>query len=113
MFPIILKVLALTASLETRAVCLRVFKNSAGIRNSSSLVIKGLPLAREIRSQVAARAKAFQDKVGRAPRLVCGDVNYDEVFECASAITPVPGGVGPVTVALLFDNVMTAAEERR
>ncbi|MEO5968284.1 MAG: tetrahydrofolate dehydrogenase/cyclohydrolase catalytic domain-containing protein [Bdellovibrionia bacterium] len=77
MFPIILKALVLTASLETRAVCPQVFVNPDGIRNSSSLVIKGLPLAREIRSQVAARAKAFQDGVGRAPRLVGVNMGFD------------------------------------
>ena len=42
-------------------------------------------------------------------RLV-GDVAYDEVFEKASAITPVPGGVGPMTIAMLLTNTLRAAE---
>lgn len=41
-------------------------------------------------------------------RLV-GDVNYSEAIANASYITPVPGGVGPMTVALLMENVMTSA----
>lgn len=41
---------------------------------------------------------------------LCGDVKYDEVFEVASAITPVPGGVGPMTIALLMSNTLLAAE---
>lgn len=44
-------------------------------------------------------------------RLV-GDVDYDEVATVASAITPVPGGVGPLTVAMLIQNTITAAEEQ-
>ena len=39
-----------------------------------------------------------------------GDVDYDAVKEIASAITPVPGGVGPMTVAMLLENVVLAAE---
>ncbi len=41
-------------------------------------------------------------------RLV-GDVAYDEVAKIASAITPVPGGVGPMTIAMLLTNTITAA----
>ena len=40
-------------------------------------------------------------------RLV-GDVNFEEVSEKASAITPVPGGVGPMTIAMLLVNTLTA-----
>ena len=39
---------------------------------------------------------------------IVGDVNFDEVREKASVITPVPGGVGPVTVAILMRNVLRA-----
>ncbi|MCD6248813.1 MAG: bifunctional methylenetetrahydrofolate dehydrogenase/methenyltetrahydrofolate cyclohydrolase FolD [candidate division Zixibacteria bacterium] len=42
-------------------------------------------------------------------RLV-GDVAFDEVAEKASFITPVPGGVGPMTIAMLISNTVTAAE---
>ena len=41
---------------------------------------------------------------------LCGDVCYDEVAEKASAITPVPGGVGPMTRAILMRNTLTAAK---
>jgi methylenetetrahydrofolate dehydrogenase (NADP+)/methenyltetrahydrofolate cyclohydrolase len=39
-----------------------------------------------------------------------GDVDFDQVSKVAAAITPVPGGVGPMTVAMLMANVTTAAE---
>ena len=42
-------------------------------------------------------------------RLV-GDVDYEAVAERCSAITPVPGGVGPMTIAMLMSNTVTAAE---
>jgi methylenetetrahydrofolate dehydrogenase (NADP+)/methenyltetrahydrofolate cyclohydrolase len=45
-------------------------------------------------------------------RLV-GDVDFDGVVEVASAITPVPGGVGPMTVTMLLQNTLTAARSRR
>ncbi len=48
---------------------------------------------------------------GEKGRLV-GDVDYDEVAEVAGAITPVPGGVGPMTIAMLMRNTLVAAHRR-
>lgn len=50
------------------------------------------------------RVKTADDKY----RLV-GDVDFDSVKEVAGHITPVPGGVGPMTVAMLMKNTVTAA----
>lgn len=41
---------------------------------------------------------------------LCGDVDYEDVFPHASAITPVPGGVGPMTIAMLMKNCVNAVE---
>jgi len=41
---------------------------------------------------------------------LCGDVDFDSVAPLAGAITPVPGGVGPMTIALLLSNTVDAAE---
>jgi methylenetetrahydrofolate dehydrogenase (NADP+)/methenyltetrahydrofolate cyclohydrolase len=41
---------------------------------------------------------------------LCGDVDFDNVKTVASAITPVPGGVGPMTIAMLLVNTVEAAE---
>jgi methylenetetrahydrofolate dehydrogenase (NADP+)/methenyltetrahydrofolate cyclohydrolase len=43
---------------------------------------------------------------------LCGDVDFGPTAEVASAITPVPGGVGPMTVAMLLVNTLTAARAR-
>ncbi len=43
---------------------------------------------------------------------LCGDVNFEEVKDKCSAITPVPGGVGPMTIAMLMQNTLTAAKKQ-
>ena len=48
------------------------------------------------------------EQAGNASGLV-GDVDFDQAIEVASAITPVPGGVGPMTIALLLRNTLDAA----
>ena len=42
--------------------------------------------------------------------ILCGDVDYDDVYPHVSAITPVPGGVGPMTIAMLMSNCVSAME---
>lgn len=44
---------------------------------------------------------------------LCGDVDFAEVKEIAGSITPVPGGVGPMTIAMLMQNTVFAAQMRR
>lgn len=46
-------------------------------------------------------------------RKICGDVDFDEARKIAGMITPVPGGVGPVTVAMLLKNTFDLAVKRR
>ncbi len=46
-----------------------------------------------------------RDEAGK----LCGDVDFDSVEPIASAITPVPGGVGPMTITMLLRNTLTAA----
>jgi len=44
---------------------------------------------------------------------LCGDVDFEAVKDLASWITPVPGGVGPMTIATLLSNTLTAAKWQR
>ena len=44
---------------------------------------------------------------------LCGDVDFSEVKAIAGSITPVPGGVGPMTIAMLMQNTVLAAQMRR
>ena len=41
---------------------------------------------------------------------LCGDVDFEEVSKVASYITPVPGGVGPMTIAMLMNNIVKATK---
>jgi methylenetetrahydrofolate dehydrogenase (NADP+)/methenyltetrahydrofolate cyclohydrolase len=63
---------------------------------------------------IAPGATVIDVGVNRLPdgRLV-GDVAFAEAVEVAGAITPVPGGVGPMTIACLLENTVTAALRRR
>jgi methylenetetrahydrofolate dehydrogenase (NADP+)/methenyltetrahydrofolate cyclohydrolase len=51
--------------------------------------------------------------MNREPDGVVGDVDFDAVAERAGLITPVPGGVGPMTIAMLLRNTLTAATARQ
>jgi methylenetetrahydrofolate dehydrogenase (NADP+)/methenyltetrahydrofolate cyclohydrolase len=48
--------------------------------------------------------------INRTDEGVVGDVDFNSVRNVASAITPVPGGVGPLTIAMLLRNTLTAAQ---
>jgi methylenetetrahydrofolate dehydrogenase (NADP+)/methenyltetrahydrofolate cyclohydrolase len=50
---------------------------------------------------------------GEGKMRLVGDVNFEEVKQNAKAITPVPGGVGPMTIAVLLRNTIQAACQRR
>ena len=53
-----------------------------------------------------------QDAAGRPRTKLVGDVAFAEAIERAGAITPVPGGVGPMTIAMLMENTLRAAHSR-
>jgi len=53
------------------------------------------------------------NRIGTTPEgkaILCGDVDFDAVKEKVSAITPVPGGVGPMTITMLMKNTLEAAK---
>jgi methylenetetrahydrofolate dehydrogenase (NADP+)/methenyltetrahydrofolate cyclohydrolase len=47
--------------------------------------------------------------INKTDKGFCGDVDFDKVMRKCSAITPVPGGVGPMTVFALIENVLSTA----
>ena len=51
--------------------------------------------------------------INRTDDGLVGDVDFDAVVEVAGAVTPVPGGVGPMTIAMLLQNTVSAARSRR
>ena len=50
--------------------------------------------------------------IHRTENGLCGDVDFESVKDKCSAITPVPGGVGPMTIAMLMQNTLTAAKKQ-
>ncbi|NDY42531.1 bifunctional methylenetetrahydrofolate dehydrogenase/methenyltetrahydrofolate cyclohydrolase FolD [Dissulfurirhabdus thermomarina] len=54
------------------------------------------------------------NRIGKTPEgkaILCGDVDFEAVKEKAAAITPVPGGVGPMTITMLMKNTVQAAKQ--
>jgi len=72
------------------------FINGGMIKKGAAVIDVGISLA--------------PNTAGGPPKLT-GDVIFDEALETAGWITPVPGGVGPMTIAMLLRNVLEAAEE--
>jgi len=58
---------------------------------------------------VKAGAAVIDVGMNRLPEGLCGDVDFDAVREVAGLLTPVPGGVGPMTIAMLLRNTLAAA----
>ncbi len=54
--------------------------------------------------------QAISEKTGKPRTRLVGDVDFDAVKEIAAAITPVPGGVGPMTIAMLMSNTLKGAK---
>jgi 5,10-methylene-tetrahydrofolate dehydrogenase/methenyl tetrahydrofolate cyclohydrolase len=66
--------------------------------------INGIPLFNEDGTPL------ISEKTGKQRQKLVGDVNFEEAKEVAGFITPVPGGVGPMTIAMLMANTLRAAE---
>lgn len=78
-------------------------------RGDILVVAAGVPgLIKE--DMVKPRAYVFDVGINRVGDKTVGDVDFDAVKEVASAITPVPGGVGPLTVSMLLGQVVQATE---
>jgi len=54
-----------------------------------------------------------QNRIGTGKGSLFGDVNAEDALKIAGAYTPVPGGVGPLTIAMLMSNTVQAAERRQ
>jgi methylenetetrahydrofolate dehydrogenase (NADP+)/methenyltetrahydrofolate cyclohydrolase len=53
------------------------------------------------------------DPTDPSKTILTGDTDFDEIVNVASAITPVPGGVGPMTIAILMRNTLAAARREK
>jgi methylenetetrahydrofolate dehydrogenase (NADP+)/methenyltetrahydrofolate cyclohydrolase len=102
----------------TVTVCHTGTKNLSSITNQADILIVAIGRAEFITADMIKEGAIIIDvgvnqveiPAGSGKFKLAGDVNFDAVKEKAGAITPVPGGVGPVTTAMLLTNVIKAAE---
>jgi methylenetetrahydrofolate dehydrogenase (NADP+)/methenyltetrahydrofolate cyclohydrolase len=86
----------------------------AKISSQADIIVAAIGKAELVRAEHVREGAVVID-VGMnrtASGKLVGDVAYEEVSKKASAITPVPGGVGPMTIAILLENTIMAAEQR-
>jgi methylenetetrahydrofolate dehydrogenase (NADP+)/methenyltetrahydrofolate cyclohydrolase len=98
----------------TVTICHRHTRGLAGICSSADLLVAALGKPREIGADhVKPGAYVIDVGINRTADGLVGDIDFEAVREVAGAITPVPGGVGPMTIACLLRNTLRAAVRRR
>lgn len=97
----------------TVTVCHSRTKNLKEIASRADVLVVAIGKARFINHEyVKEGAFVIDVGVNRVDGKLCGDVDFDDVIDKVSMITPVPKGVGPMTIAMLMNNVLKAYEER-
>lgn len=99
----------------TVTVCHSKTENLAQITRTADILISATGHAKLITADMVKPGAAVIDVgINRTESgKLCGDVDFDAVKDVAGWITPVPGGVGPMTVTMLMDNVVKAVEKAR
>ena len=95
----------------TVTVCHSKTKDLASVTRRADILVAAVGRARFVTADMVKEGATVIDVgINRLPdgKLV-GDVDFDEVEKIAYAITPVPGGVGPMTITMLLQNTLTAA----
>ena len=94
----------------TVTICHSRTKDLAGTCARADVLIAAVGRPRMVEADfVKPGAVVIDVGINRVDGVLCGDVDFDAVSKVASAITPVPGGVGPMTIACLLDNTVIAA----
>jgi methylenetetrahydrofolate dehydrogenase (NADP+)/methenyltetrahydrofolate cyclohydrolase len=95
----------------TVTVCHRMTRDLAMHARTADILVVATGIPRTITEDMVKPGAAVVDVgISRENGRIVGDVAFEEVREVAGAITPVPGGVGPMTVAMLLLNTVGAAE---
>jgi methylenetetrahydrofolate dehydrogenase (NADP+) / methenyltetrahydrofolate cyclohydrolase len=97
----------------TVTVCHSQTKNLAEITKQADILIVAIGRANAItETHVKPGAVVIDVGINRTDTGLVGDVDFESARKVASAITPVPGGVGPLTIAMLLKNTLTAAVQQ-
>ena len=96
----------------TVTICHSKSRNLAEITRSADILVVAIGVAEFLKADMVRPGAVVVD-VGinrNAAGKLCGDVDFAQVAPVASAITPVPGGVGPMTITMLLHNTLEAAK---
>lgn len=96
----------------TVTICHSKTKDLKEVVKRADIIVAAVGIAKMVtKDMVKEGAVVIDVGMNRLPDgKLCGDVDFDGVSEVASYITPVPGGVGPMTIAMLMQNTLTAAK---
>jgi methylenetetrahydrofolate dehydrogenase (NADP+)/methenyltetrahydrofolate cyclohydrolase len=99
----------------TVTVCHSRSRNLAEVTRAADIVVVAIGQARFLKADMVRPGAVVVDVgMNRLPDgKLCGDVDFEAVAPLASAITPVPGGVGPMTITMLLYNTLRAAQLQR
>jgi len=102
----------------TVTVCHTRTRDMAFHTRRADILIVAAGVARMIKADQIKEGVVIIDvgvnRIGQAPNgkaILAGDVDFDDVVDKAGAITPVPGGVGPMTITMLMKNTLQAAKQ--
>lgn len=97
----------------TVTICHSKTKNLKDICNNADVLIAAIGKPEFVTADMVKDGAVVIDVgINRTEHGLVGDVDYQNVFEKASYISPVPGGVGPMTIAMLLENTYLCAERR-
>lgn len=97
----------------TVTICHNKTKNLKEITSNADILIVAIGQAKFITSDFVKEGAVIIDVgINRIDNHLYGDVDFDSVSKKASLITPVPGGVGPMTIVMLLSNVVDVAKRR-
>ena len=98
----------------TVTVCHSKTKNLKNITSNADILVAAIGRPKYVKSDMVKEGAVIID-VGinrNEEGKICGDVDFDDVLPKASKITPVPGGVGPMTIAMLLYNLVKATKKQ-
>jgi methylenetetrahydrofolate dehydrogenase (NADP+) / methenyltetrahydrofolate cyclohydrolase len=88
-------------------------KDLAAVCRTADILVAAIGIPKFIKKDFIKPGAAVIDiGINRTPEGLCGDVDFEAAKDVAGLITPVPGGVGAMTITMLMKNTITASEKQ-